>query len=278
MGRLRVVLLAAGFALGTVLLAGALGVVAPFLGVDPYWGVSLGFIAGAALAAGVAWGARAARRAEAPVGAGRFRRLGVRVAGGQRGPDGQARPISARIAVAMTDFERRQHAPGGYLSFLRGSGESLEDGLATHWELTYFSQPERRLLRLQVVREGGGYSVTAEMENMGAWLDTMQADQRDAAWEGLLLRNLEAAPDYADSPTVVRAVTAAGRETPQGAPEIRIRQVTVAMARPTLEWAPTVFWIVEAELGDGLYRYYCDLQTAEVLRREQLVGAPARPS
>jgi len=129
-----------------------------------------------------------------------------------------------------------------------------------------------------VTREGGGYRVTAEMENMGAWLDTMQADQRDATWEGLLLRNLEVDPDYADSPTMVRAVIAAARESAQDLPEIRIRQVTVAMARPPLEWAPTVFWIVEAELGDGLYRYYCDHQTAEVLRREQLVGAPARPS
>ena len=278
MGRLGVVVLAAALALGTVVLAAGLGVVAPFLGVDPYWGVGLGFIAGAALAAGVAWGAKAARRAEGPVGAGRFRRLGVRVAGGERAPDGQARPISARTAVAMTDFERRQHAPGAHLSFLRGSGEGLEEGLATHWEVTHFSRPERRLLRLQVVREAGGYRVTAEMENMGAWLDTMQADQRDAAWERLLLRNLEVTPDYADSPTVVRAVAAASRETPQGTPEIRIRQVTLAMERPTLEWAPTVFWIVEADLGDGIYRYYCDLQTSEVLRREQLVGAPARPS
>src|SRR5574341_547926 len=251
MGRLMVVVLAAALARGTVLLAAGLGVVSPFLGVDPNWGVSLGVIAGAALAAGVAWGAKAARRAEGPLVPGRFRRLGVRVAGGERAPDGQARPISARIAVAMTDFERRQEAPGAHLSYLRGSGEGLEDGLATHWDITHFSQPERRLLRLQVVREGGGYRVTGEMENMGAWLDTMQADQRDAAWEGLLLRNLEVTPDYADSPTVVRAVTPAGRGAARGAPEIQIRQVTVAMARPTLEWAPTVFWIVEADLGDG---------------------------
>ena len=278
MNRLKVPLLVLGLILATAVMAAVLGAAAPLLGVDPVWGAALGVVAGASLAVGVAWGARGARHAGELGGAGRFQRLGSRVAAGERGPDGRAAPITARTAAAMTDFERRQHVPGASLSYLRGFGEGLEGGGATNWEINYFSQAGRKLLRLQAVREGGGYRVTAEMENIGVWLDTMGPDQRDAAWEGLLLRNQEVAPDYADSPAVAQAVAAVSHGLDADAPPPRIRQMTVAMARPTLEWAPTIFWIVEAEEGNELYRYYCDIQTTEVLRREQLIAAPARPS
>ncbi len=278
MERLKLVLVAAGLVVAAVLMAFFLAAAAPLLGVDLWWGAALGLVAGAALAAGLLWGARAARRAEEGGGAGRLQRLGSRAAEGERGPDGQAAPISARIAMAMTDMERRQHAPGAHLSYLRGSGEGLDGGGASQWEINYFSPSARKLLRLQVARGGLSYRVTAEMEHIGAWLDSRPPTQREAAWEGLLLRNLEVPPDFADSPLVVLAVAAATQGLDGDAPPPRVRQMTLAVARPTLDWAPAVFWIVEAEQGEDLYRYYCDVQSAEVLRREQLLAAPARPA
>jgi hypothetical protein len=278
MERLKSVLVSAGLVVATALMAFFLGAVAPLLGVGPWWGAALGLVAGASLAAGLVSGARAARRAEGRGGGGRLQRLGSRAAEGERGPDGQAAPISARIAAAMTDMERRQHVPGGHLAYLRGSGEGLDGGGASHWEVNYFSPSARKLLRLQVAREGLSYRVTAELEHLGAWLDGLPPTQREAAWEGLQLRNLEVPPDYADSPLVALAVAAASQDLEAAAPPPRVRQMTLAVARPTLDWTPTVFWIVEAGEGDDLYRYYCDVQTTEVLRREQLLVAPVRPA
>jgi hypothetical protein len=193
------------------------------------------------------------------------------VAEGEPGPDRQALPITARAAVALTDSDRRLHLAGSYVSYLRASGDSLREGGAIAWEVHYFSQAARKLLRVTATREVTAYRVTSELEDLGKWLERMAPDQQEAAWEALLLRNLEVPQDHADTPALMSSVAAAAAAGGEG-DAVRARTMTAAVARPTLEWAPTVFWIVEAEHGNELYRYYCDVQTAEVLRREQILS------
>jgi hypothetical protein len=248
-----------------------LGATAAALGYDPWWGAGLGIAVGLSLGAGLVWGARAARaRARKAAGPTRLQRLGQRAADGERGPDGNALPLPARTAVGLTESDRRQHLPGAYLSYVRAAGEGLQDGASTAWEVNYFSPRARRLLRIQVARDGAQYQITTDADNIGWWLDTMATDQQAAAWEGIQMRHLEAPPNYADSPTVIGAVAAAAHAARGEATALRVRQMTVAMARPTLEWAPTVFWITEVEDEGEAFRYYSDIQTAEVLRREKV--------
>jgi len=275
---LKVVLAAVGLVLATGAMAVGLTLAAPFVGMDPLWGTAIGVAAGVALGAGMLWGALARPASAGPVEAGRFQRLGARAAEGEPGPDRQALPLTARAAIALTDSDRRQHLAGSYVSYLRASGDGLDAGAATAWEVHYFSQAGRRLLRVMAAREGAAYRVTSEMEDLGRWLDKMAPDQQEAAWEALLLRNLELPQDHADSSAVMHAVAAAAAAAGPAGEAFRARTMTAAVARPTLEWAPTVFWIIEAEEGHELYRYYCDVQTAEVLRREQILSAAPRPS
>jgi hypothetical protein len=234
---------------------------------------AIGVIAGASLGAGILWGALARPARVAPAESGRFQSLGSRLAKGEAGPDGRARPLSARLAEAMTDSDRMQHLPGSTLTFLRPAAEALEGGRSAAWEVHYFSQQRRRILRLQVARDvqdATAYRVTGEMEEVGRWLDAMAPDKQEAAWEALLLRNLEIPAGYADSTAVAEALVPAGRETTAAVPSRRIRSMTVSVARPTLEWAPTVFWIVETEEGGHRIRYYCDILTAAVQRSDRL--------
>jgi hypothetical protein len=265
--------LALVLALVTAALAGGLALAAPSLGIEAWMGTAIGVIAGASLAAGVLWGALARPAPVAVAESGRFQRLGSRLAQGEAGPDGKALPLGARFAAALTDSDRMQYLPGSTLTYLRAGTETLEEGRSTAWEVHYFSQSGRRILRLQVARdarEATAYRVTAEMEDLGRWLEPMAPDKQEVAWEALLLRNLEVPPGYTDSTAVAEALARAGRESAAGVPPRRIRSMTVGVARPTLEWAPTVFWIVEAEEGRHRIRYYCDVLTAEVQRSEQL--------
>lgn len=275
---LKVVLAAAALLIVTGVMVVGLTLAAPFVDVDPLWGAGIGVAAGVSLGAGMLWGARSRRSAAKTAEAGRFQRVGSRVAQGEPGPDRQAVPLTARGAVALTDWDRRQHLADSYVSYLRASGEGVQHGGSPSWEVHYFSQPARKLLRLTVAREAAAYRVTSELEDLGRWLDNMAPDQREAAWEALLLRNLEVPHDYADSPTIMTAIAAAA-EAGGTAPEaFRTRTMTVAVARPTLEWGPTVFWIVESGEGSELYRYYSDIQTGAIARREHIVSAPPRPS
>ena len=163
--------------------------------------------------------------------------------------------------------------PGSALTFLRAAAEALEGGRSAPWEVHSFSQDGRRLLRLQVARDARDATarrVAAELEHIGRWLDSMPPDKQEAAWEALLLRNLEVPPGYADSTAVAETLGPAGEGSGADAPLHRIRSMTVGVARPTLEWAPTVFWIVETEEGRHRFRYCCDVLTTEVQRSEQL--------
>ena len=273
MSRIKVVLLGLVLVLVTAALACGLALAAPWLDLEAWTGAAIGVVAGASLAAGVVWGALARPGKAALAGPGRLRRLGSRLAKGETGPDGKTLPLTARTAVAMTDAERRQHLPGALLSCVRAVGETLEGGRSAAWEVHYFSENERQLLRLQVgpdARDAGAYRVTAEVDDVGRWLDTMAPDKRAAAWEGLLVRNLKVPPKYADSTAVAAALPPPGRDSEAGAPPRRIRSMSASVARPTLEWTPTVFWIVETEEGRDRSRYYCDVVTTEVLRSEQL--------
>ncbi len=273
MQRLKVTMLGLVLALVTAALAGGLALAAPSLNLEPWMGAAIGVIAGVSLAAGVIWGALTAPRPAMPADTGRFQSLGYRMARGEAGPEGRALPLAARAAVALTDSERQQHLPGSALSYLRAAGEDLEGGRSSAWEVHYFSQSGRKLLRLQVARyhsDATAYRVTAEMEHLGRWLDTMVPDKQEAAWEALLLRNLEFPPEYADSPAVAATLGPVGEAAAGEAPARRIRSMTVGVARPTLEWAPTIFWIVETDEGKHRFRFYCDILTSEVQRSEQL--------
>jgi len=270
---MKAMMLALGMALVTAALAEGLALAGPSLGIEAWMGTAIGVIAGASFAAGVLWGALA-RPAPVPVAeSGRFQRLGTRLAKGERGPDGKALPLTARSAVAMTDADRMRYLPGSALTYLRPAAEVLEGGRSTAWEAHYFSQQGRRILRLQVTRDAQdvtAYRVTSEVEDVGRWLEHMAPDKQEAAWEALLLRNLEVPSGYADSAAVAEVLTFAGKEPAAAPPSRRIRSMTVSVARPTLEWAPTVFWIVEAEEDKRRTRYYCDILTAEVQRSERL--------
>lgn len=266
-------MLALVLALVTAALAGGLALAAPALGIEAWMGTAIGVIAGVSLAAGILWGALARPAPVAVAESGRFQRLGSRLAQGEAGPDGKALPLTARSAAAMTDSDRMRYLPGSTLTYLRPAAEVLEGGRSTAWEAHYFSQQGRKILRLQVTRDAGdatAYRVTSEMEDVGRWLEHMAPDKQEAAWEALLLRNLEVPPGYADSAAVAEALARADRESAAAVPPRRIRSMTVGVARPTLEWAPTVFWIVEAEEGRHRTRYYCDVLTAEVQRSEQV--------
>lgn len=270
---MKAVMLALVLALVTAALAGGLALAAPSLGFEAWMGIAIGVIAGASLAAGVLWGALARPAPVVVAESGRFQRLGSRLAKGEVGPDGKALPLTARLAVAMTDANRMQYLPGSILAYLRAAGEGLEGGRSAAWEIHYFSQSGRKLLRFQVARDARdatAYRVTAELEDVGRWLEPMAPDKQEAAWEALLLRNLEVPPGYADSTAVAETLAPGGQGAAGDVPPRRIRSMTVGVARPTLEWAATVFWIVEAEEGRHRSRYYCDILTTEVHRSEQL--------
>ncbi len=273
MKQLKVAMLALVLALFTAALAGGFALAAPSLDLEQWMGAALGVIAGVSLAAGVLWGALTAPRPAKLADTGRAQSLGYRMARGEAGPDGRPLPLTARTAVALTDTERQQHLPGSALTYLRAAGEDLEGGRSSAWEVHYFSQSGRKLLRLQVARypsDATGYRVTAEMEHVGRWLDTMVPDKQEAAWEALLLRNLEIPREYADSMAVAASLVPVGEGAAAEAPRRRIRAMTVSVARPTLEWAPTVFWIVETDEGKHRFRSFCDVLTTEVQRSEQL--------
>ncbi len=273
MRRMKVVMLTLALALVTAALARGLALAAPSLGLEAWMAAVIGVIAGVSLAAGIIWGALARPGPAAVAESGRFQRLGSRLAKGESGPDGEIQPLTARAAVAMTDAERRQYLPGASLTYLRAAGEALEGGRSEVWEVHYFSERERRILRLQVAqdaRDATAYRVTVELDHIGRWLDTMPPDKQEAAWEALLLRNLEVPAEYADSTAVAEALAPSDQGSEDGVRPRRVRSMTVSVARPTLEWAPTVFWIVEAEEGKHRSRYYCDVLTTEVLRSEQL--------
>ena len=270
---MKAMMVALALALVTAALAGGLALAAPALGIEAWMGAAIGVIAGASLAAGVLWGALARAGRAGVAETGRFQRLESRLTQGEAGPDGKALPLTARGAVALTDSDRMRYLPGSALTYLRPAAEALEGGRCTAWEAHYFSERGRRILRLQVTRDAqdaAAYRVTSEMEDLGRWLDNMAPDKQEAAWEALLLRNLEIPPGYADSTAVAEALAPAGQDPTAAVPSRRIRSMTVSVARPTLDWAPTVFWIVEAEEDKRRIRYYCDILTAQVQRSEQL--------